>query len=91
MFALIDTKSTVTQIEAVIFPVHEDLVWVDITGVTPTPEVGWNYDGADFTAPLPPVRPPKSAAPLSAEEIATLMVDKGLASRSEFDAIKTDR
>ena len=40
---------------------------------------------------IPPVRPPKSAANLSAEEVATELVRKGLISRAEFDAIKTRR
>jgi len=30
---------------------------VDITGVSPTPLVGWTYDGANFAAPLPPPGP----------------------------------
>jgi len=43
-------------------------------------------------APFSPVvRPPKSDAPLNAEEIATLMVSKSLITRAEFDAIKTSR
>ena len=81
----------VVQIEAAEFPVAPALTWVDITGITPAPEVRWFYDGRDFTAPLAPVRPPKSEAPLSAEELATELVRKGLISRAEFDAIKTNR
>lgn len=25
--------------------------WVDLTGVTPAPQIGWSYDGASFAAP----------------------------------------
>ena len=56
-FALIfDGK--VVQIEAAKFPVSTSLEWVNITNVSPTPLVGWLYDGANFSAPivvLPPV------------------------------------
>jgi len=33
---------------------HPDLTWVDLTGVSPTPEVGWSYDGTAFAPPPPP-------------------------------------
>lgn len=29
--------------------------YVDITDVDPVPEVGWDYDGVNFSAPLPQV------------------------------------
>ncbi len=90
LFALIfDNK--VVQIEPAEFPVSPALKWVDITGVTPIPEVSWSYDGRDFTAPPVPIRPPKSEAPLSAEELATHLVAKSLTTRAELDAIKTSR
>ncbi len=90
MFALIfDGK--VVQTEAAEFDVHEDLVWVDISGILPAPKAGWFYDGAVFTAPPVPSRPPKSEAPLNAEELATELVRKGIITRAEFDAIKTSR
>ncbi len=38
-----------------------------------------------------PVPPSKSDANLTAEEVATELVRKGLISRTEFDAIKTQR
>ncbi len=60
MFALVHTGSVV-QIEADQFPVHEALSWVDITGESPMPQVGWSYDGAVFTAPPTPPAPPSDA------------------------------
>ncbi len=52
----------VLQIEAVQFPVAPTFIWVDITGVTPVPKVGWLYDGTVFSAP--PV-----VAPLTTDQI----------------------
>lgn len=37
---------------------HADLVWVDVTSVTPAPQLGWGYDGSAFAAPPPPPPPP---------------------------------
>ena len=82
----------VVQIEATEFPVAPGLTWVDTAGVTPAPEVGWAYDGTSFTAPSPlPSPPPKSAAPLTAEELATHLIAKGTINQAEVDAIKVDR
>jgi hypothetical protein len=53
MFALIAT-GRVAQIEADTFPVHPDLVWVDISTLVPAPAVGWTYDGTAFVAPVMP-------------------------------------
>ena len=84
--------SKVVQIEAVQFPVAPALTWVDITGIVPSPEIGWSFDGRDFTAPSPlPPPPPKSAENLSAEEVATELVRKGLITRAEFNDIKSTR
>ena len=41
----------VVQIETSIFDVAPALQWVDITGPSPQPEVGWSYDGVIFTPP----------------------------------------
>ena len=57
MFALV-FDGFVKQIEAATFPVHSALDWIDIAGITPAPEVDWTYDGADFTAPIIPPKPP---------------------------------
>ena len=43
----------------------------------------------DFRTLPPP--PPKSAATLTAEEVATELVRKGVVTRAEFDTIKTKR
>lgn len=56
MFALV-FDNTVVQIEATQFPVHSSLQWIDLTGITPAPEVRWSYDGVNFTAPPPPPPP----------------------------------
>lgn len=69
----------IVQIEAISFPVHETLQWIDITGVTPIPEVGWAYNGAVFTEPPPlPQPPPPQPAPLSAEELYDMLEVKGI-------------
>ncbi len=44
----------VVQIGAAEFPVAPALQWIDISGVSPAPDVGWSYDGATFTPPPPP-------------------------------------
>ena len=46
--------SKVVQIKATQFPVAPALTWVDITEITPAPEVGWSYNGVVFTAPTAP-------------------------------------
>ena len=51
-------EGVVVQIEVVQFPVAPALIWVDIIGVIPAPEVGWSYDGTTFTAPPAPPLPP---------------------------------
>ncbi len=43
----------IVQIEAIPFPVHKAFQWIDLTGITPVPEVGWAYDGSNFIAPPP--------------------------------------
>ena len=48
----------VVQIKASQFPVAPELKWVDLKGITPSPQVGWSYDGATFMAPAPPPPPP---------------------------------
>ncbi len=89
-FALV-LDSKVVQISAVQTPVSVSLQWVDIDGITPAPEVGWSFDGRDFTPPPPIPTRARSLDPLNAEEIATELVRKGLVTRNEFDTIKTSR
>jgi len=90
MFALtFDGK--VVQIELVEFPVHSALVWVDISAEVPMPQVGWLYDGNNFTAPPLKTRPPKSDGPLLAEELATQMITDGTMTRAKIDSIKAAR
>ncbi len=48
----------VVQIESKIFPVHNTLEWVDTTGITPSPKVGWFYNGAIFSPPPTPTPEP---------------------------------
>ena len=84
-------REKVVQIEADEFEVHEDLQWVDITGITPAPEVKWLYDGERFAAPPPVLSPPKSNEPLTTEELATHLINKGAITRAEITAIKMGR
>jgi len=82
----------IIQTEAQEFPVHKNLTWVDFSDTTPAPKVGWSYNGEVFTAPpslLSP--PPKSEAPLNAEELATHLIKKGTITQGEIDTIKTAR
>lgn len=84
--------SRVVQIEVAEFPVAAALEWVDITGITPAPKVGWVYDGAIFTAPPPPPPPPpKSAADVSVRELITQMIKDGTMTQAKINAIKTAR
>jgi len=41
-------NNVLIQIEENEFPVHPDLIWVDVPDGVP---VGWNYDGTNFTDP----------------------------------------
>ncbi len=81
----------VVQIEAEEFPVSPSLIWVDITGINPQPETGWDYDGTVFTAPIPLPPPDRSREPLTAEELATQMITDGTMTRAKIDAIKVGR
>ena len=47
-------ENKVVQIAAQEFPVAPALQWIDITGLTPQPEVGWSFDGATFAGPPSP-------------------------------------
>ena len=82
----------VVQIEAQAFPVAPTLAWTDISGITPAPKVGWSYNGIVFTAPTPlPPPPPKSATPLTAEELAAQMIKDGTMTQAKIDALKAAR
>jgi hypothetical protein len=50
MFALI-ANGAVAQIDAAGFPIAAPFAWVDISAVSPTPQVGWSYVAGVFTAP----------------------------------------
>ncbi len=90
-FALV-FNSKVVQIEVAQFPVHSSFEWVDISTVTPTPDMEWSYDGRDFAAPLAPVPDrPKSELPLTADELATQMITDGTMTRAKIDDIKATR
>lgn len=56
-FALI-IEGTVAQLEPAEFPVHESWTWIDVSGLSPTPQVGWSYKNGQFAAPPPPPAPP---------------------------------
>ena len=42
------SNNVLIQIEENEFPVHPDLIWVDVPDGVP---VGWNHDGTNFTDP----------------------------------------
>lgn len=91
MFALV-FEGRVVQVESEEFPVSSALAWIDISDVTPQPEVGWSHDGVAFNTPPPdPAPPPKSDAPLTAEELAAHLVVKGAITEGEITAIKAAR
>lgn len=50
MFALI-SAGAVAYVAPDKFTVHPSLIWVDLTGITPVPDVGWTYAGGMFVAP----------------------------------------
>ena len=62
MFALI-FGGAVIEVAAAEFPVHADFAWVDVSAVTPTPQIGWAYAEGAFTAPA-------SVTPSLAQEAA---------------------
>jgi hypothetical protein len=47
-------EASVVKIANAINDVAPPLQWVDISSVTPAPQYGWNFDGANFTAPAAP-------------------------------------
>ena len=93
--------SKVVQIEAQEFDVHENLVWVDIRGITPAPEVGWSYDGTVFTAPptlpIKPVLTPRQqiirklrADPVFKAQVIDSFEARGITNRTQIlDALET--
>lgn len=48
---------------------HADLVWRDVTAISPPPQFGWTYDGATYAAPVVST-PTPSAAEVLAEKLA---------------------
>lgn len=46
VYEKMDTDADITTL------FHPDLVWLDVTPITPQPEVGWRYDGTEFAPPL---------------------------------------
>jgi hypothetical protein len=49
---------------------EEHITAIDITAVSPTPSVGWTFDGAAFHEPEVPTPPPPTADEVLAEKIA---------------------
>lgn len=85
-------KGKIIQIEAEEFPVSSALIWVNLTGIAPPPQVNWLFDGTIFTPPLPPIPdPPKSAIPLTVEELADLLISKAVITQGEITNIKQTR
>ena len=68
-----EPPSIVRQIADAEFDVSASLSWIDLTGLSPQPEVSWTYDGRDFIAP--PAPPP----PATNEERIDREIDGSLA------------
>lgn len=49
---------------------HPELVWIDVTDVSPAPQERWLYDGSTFAEPPPPPEPPPAPEPTKAELLA---------------------
>lgn len=49
---------------------EDQIATVDITGVSPTPAVGWTFDGTAFHEPEVPTPPPPTADAVLADKIA---------------------
>lgn len=94
MHALVH-RGRVVQKEDEPFPVHPSLTWHDLTGVSPEPEIGWTFDGQNFTAP--PVqeetqeqrdrrelRGLERAVPGALEDLIDTLVSKGAIVESEL-------
>lgn len=59
-------------------------LWVDISEVSPTPGVGWSYDGTDF---IPPPVPPTDWASMLQEDINNLQSAYSVALSNYMDAV----
>ncbi len=74
IFALVG-GGRICELAAAEFPVNSSFTWVDVTTVSPAPEVGWSYAGGTFTAPPAPPAPTlaqQAAAAVSAGLTLTL-------------------
>jgi hypothetical protein len=52
---------------------HPDLVWVNITNITPQPTLGWTYNGSGFAAPVPPVVSPQQLSAYASAKQAQVL------------------
>jgi hypothetical protein len=74
-YALIDPNGIVAEIAAEKFEVHQSLSWADLTGVSPTPAVGWPASlqtGGSWTFAEPAPDPAASVLALKAAAKAAL-------------------
>lgn len=68
------------------------LIWIETTGLPTSPQERWLYDGSAFTPPPPPPPPePLSAKPLTAEELAEILIARGTITQADVIAKKNAR
>lgn len=65
--------------------------WVDLTSVSPAPQIGWIYSGSAFIAPTPPAAPPlnqqytpEAFGALLIEQFSDMNSNRGLSSDQKF-------
>jgi hypothetical protein len=63
-------EAAIVEIANAVHDVAPPLQWVDISAITPAPQYGWNYDGANFTAPV--------AAPLTKSQVVAQLLNSGV-------------
>jgi hypothetical protein len=80
-------RNKIVQIGRNEFPVHKALRWIDLTGISPQPKIGWSYDGMNFSPP-PPL-PEPAPDPNDELDAALAEVKAGLANVSTVADVVT--
>lgn len=58
-YAIVNASNIVYNIAISDGPLDVDGTWVDLTGITPEPSIGWSYINGHFLPPSPLPRPPQ--------------------------------
>jgi hypothetical protein len=69
-FAVVDSENKVANVVIGDAPLNIEGQWIDLTGISPEPGIGWSYEGGVFAPPPPPPAP--SALPPVITKIAML-------------------